>query len=193
MEEKTSFKLRSAAKEDAPFLARCLMEAMGGEVMEREETERDRRVLGVLETLCGREDTLYSWQFATVAETESGTCVGASIAYPGAEYHQRRLVSFGLAREIITFDTERMEDESEAGELYLDTLAVLPRWRRQGVGGLLMRRWLRQAEETGLTATLICATDNAKAHRLYESMGLRDVRRAFVFGEYYQKMALIKG
>ncbi len=168
------------------------MEAMGGEVMEREATERDSRVLKVLEMLCGREDTLYSWLFATVAETEGGAYVGASIAYNGAEYHQRRLVSFGLAREIITFDTEKMEDEAEAGELYLDTLAVLPQWRRQGAGGLLMRRWLRQAEEAGLTATLICALGNGKAHRLYESMGLRDVRRAFVFGEYYQKMALIK-
>ncbi len=192
MKDKQRFKLRSAVKGDAPFLARCLMEAMGGEVMEREATERDSRVLKVLEMLCGREDTLYSWLFATVAETEGGAYVGASIAYNGAEYHQRRLVSFGLAREIITFDTEKMEDEAEAGELYLDTLAVLPQWRRQGAGGLLMRRWLRQAEEAGLTATLICALGNGKAHRLYESMGLRDVRRAFVFGEYYQKMALIK-
>ncbi len=188
------FLLRPAEPGDVRFLATALMEAMGGRVMERQEagslTAEDERRLGLLAGICGRDDTLYSWRLATVASAPGGERLGASIAYPGAEYHSRRLVSFALAREIITFDTERMEDEAGGGELYLDTLAVLPKHRRQGIGQTLMRHWLARAREEGLTATLACATDNGKARRLYESMGLCDAGLVFIFGEYYRKMAL---
>ncbi len=185
--------LRKATREDAPFLALCLTEAMGGKAMERQQelglTESDQRILDVLTSLCGRDDTLYSWRFGTIATSPDGTPIGASIAYPGEEYHQRRLVSFALAKDIITFDVAKMEDEAQGGELYLDTLAVVPAHRRRGVAQVLMLDWLREARAQRLTATLLCAKDNAKALRLYESMGMRKAGEVFAFGQWYMKMA----
>ncbi|MCD8302392.1 MAG: GNAT family N-acetyltransferase [Prevotellaceae bacterium] len=185
--------LRKATREDAPFLALCLTEAMGGKAMERQQgeglTESDRRILSVLTSLSGRDDTLYSWRFGTIATRLDGTPIGASIAYPGEEYHQRRLVSFALAKDIITFDVAKMEDEALGGELYLDTLAVVPAHRRKGVAQALMRHWLLEARSRGLTATLLCAGDNGKALRLYESMGMRKAGEVFAFGQWYMKMA----
>ncbi len=189
----TPIQLRPATAEDASFLALCLMEALGGQVMEGAEegiSPSLSRTLEVLTRIVLRDDTLYSWHFGTVAHLPDGTPVAASIAYPGAEYHQRRLVSFALASELITFDPSQMEDESREGEYYLDTLAVLPAHRRQGIGRLLLREWLRQASALGLRATLICATDNHKAHNLYRSLGLRDAGPVFVFGENYLRMTL---
>ncbi len=185
--------LRQATPSDARFLALTLMEAMGGEIMERLDecsvTADDEKRLAMLTSICERDDTLYTWRYGTIAQTADGIMAGASIAYPGAEYHQRRLVSFSLVKEIITFDIHQMEDESEAGEFYLDTLAVLPAFRRQGVAHALMQHWLLQAQESGLTATLACSTTNFRAKQLYESMGLSDAGLIFIFGEYYQKMA----
>ncbi len=186
--------LRKATREDAPFLALCLTEAMGGKAMERMEGEgglsaSDRRTLSLLTGICERDDTLYSWRLGTIATTADGEPAGASITYPGEEYHQRRLVSFALAREIITFDVAKMEDEAQGGEFYLDTLAVMPALRRRGVAQALMANWLREARAQGLTATLLCAKDNGKALRLYESMGMRKAGEVFAFGEWYLRLA----
>ncbi len=185
--------LREATREDARFLAVALMEAMGGRIMERMEegslTAEDERRLDLLAGICERNDTLYSWRFGTIAVAPDGTRAGASIAYDGADYHQRRLISFGLAKDIITFDAERMDDEAQAGEMYLDTLAVVPEFRHHGVAHALMTHWLQQARKAGLTATLAVAMDNEKAKQLYESMGMRDHCLVFIFGEHYQKMA----
>ncbi len=194
--EVNGFLLRNATENDVRFLATCLMEAMGGMVMERMQegtlTEEDERRIGILTEICRRDDTLYSWRFGIVAETADGCPVGASIAYPGDDYHQRMLTSFSLAKKMVSFDVQTMEDESQAGEMYLDTLAVVPSFRRRGVAQALMRHWLHQAEKKGLTATLACARNNDKAHALYESMGLRDASLVFIFGDYYQKMHLVK-
>ncbi len=190
------FVLRNATKDDARFLATCLMEAMGGKVMERMQegtlTAEDERKIGILTEICERDDTLYTWRFGTIAETSDGCPVGASIAYPGDDYHERMLTSFSHAKAIVSFDVQKMEDESQAGEMYLDTLVVVPTFRRRGVAQALMRRWLQQAEDKGLTATLAVARDNAKAHSLYESMGLRDASLVFIFGDHYQKMRFVQ-
>ncbi len=194
--DKAGFILRGATKDDAHFLATCLMEAMGGKVMERMQdgtlTAEDERRIGILTEICERDDTLYTWRFGTVAVTDGGIPIGASIAYPGDDYHQRMLTSFSHARSMVSFDVQSMEDESQAGEMYLDTLAVVPTYRRRGVAQALMRHWLQQAESRGLTATLACARDNGKAHTLYESIGLRDECLVFIFGDYYQKMSYVK-
>ncbi len=147
----------------------------------------DKTTLALLTTLVERDDTLYYWRFGTIAEVD-GERAAASIAYPGAEYHRRRLISFNLAREAISFDTEAMEDESVAGELYLDTLAVMPAFRRHGLARTLLEHWLSSARRQGLTPTLACAKDNDRARRLYESVGLRNTADLFIFGEYYNKM-----
>ncbi len=183
--------LRKATIDDAPFLARCLMEAMGGLIMEHYAegtiTQEEKTIHRVLTLLAQREDTLYTWRHGTIAQIDD-IPVGASIAYRGEEYHERQRRSFALASKILSFDIEKMEDEAVAGEYYLDTLAVEPSFRNKGIGHILLNNWLREAEELKLLATLIYAKGNTHAKEVYESIGMRDDRPIFVFGEYYEKM-----
>ncbi len=194
MQQPLRVELRKATPADAPFLALALMEALGGEVMQRQQegtlTPSQEKTLQVLVTLCLRSDTLYTWRYGTLATLPDGTPAAASIAYPGSEYRERRNISFSLARSIITFDTEAMQDEAQPGELYLDTLATLPHLRNKGIARILMQQWLDDACDASLRPTLIVASDNLKAQRLYESMGLRDAGPIFVFGDTYRKMAM---
>ncbi|MGZ6341888.1 MAG: ribosomal protein S18-alanine N-acetyltransferase [Candidatus Limnocylindrales bacterium] len=61
-------------------------------------------------------------------------------------------------------------------EAHVTTFAVLPAWRRQGVGARLMLALLDLAAELGAAvATLEVAISNLDARRLYERFGVRPV------------------
>ena len=69
------------------------------------------------------------------------------------------------------------------GELHINNLAVLPRYRRQGLARQLLREVLTAAEAEGAPrATLEVRRSNAAALRLYESFGFRT---AAVRPDYY--------
>ncbi|MEO7117879.1 MAG: ribosomal protein S18-alanine N-acetyltransferase [Candidatus Limnocylindrales bacterium] len=61
-------------------------------------------------------------------------------------------------------------------EAHITTFAVLPSWRRQGIGGLLMLEVMRLAEEEHATvATLEVRISNEAARALYQRFGFRPV------------------
>jgi ribosomal-protein-alanine N-acetyltransferase len=67
-------------------------------------------------------------------------------------------------------------------ELHINTLAVDPRCRRQGLATLLMRQLLNLAQAEGATRALLeVRRSNVPAIRLYESLGfaVADVRRGY--------------
>ena len=61
-------------------------------------------------------------------------------------------------------------------EAHVTTFAVLPAWRRRGIGGLLLFAVLQLAEDMGAgVATLEVRLSNMPARRLYEKFGFRPV------------------
>lgn len=60
----------------------------------------------------------------------------------------------------------------EENRIMLDALAILPEYRRKGYGTQIMRRLLDQFLKWDVSEiTLIVASANHEAYRLYESMG----------------------
>jgi ribosomal-protein-alanine N-acetyltransferase len=69
-----------------------------------------------------------------------------------------------------------------AGELHVNSLAILPAWRQRGCGTCLLGGVLAAARREGATcATLEVRRSNGPAIRLYERFGFRQVaaRRAY--------------
>lgn len=67
-------------------------------------------------------------------------------------------------------------------ELHITLVAVDPRWRRRGLGRLLLAALLKRSAQLGAErATLEVATGNSAALGLYRSLGFRDagIRRAY--------------
>jgi len=61
-------------------------------------------------------------------------------------------------------------------EAHVTTFAVLPDWRRQGIGGRLLLALLRLAQEHGArVATLEVRVSNVAARALYQRFGFRPV------------------
>ncbi len=181
--------IRPATPEDASFLGRCVCEGIGFEIFE-EENDFNTKVASGLAPLAAREDTLYSYSHALVAEVD-GNVVGALISYPGEYYHQMRNITFRELPHFRELDLDAMPDEAGAGEYYLDTLAVLPQYRRRGIGRELMRTRIAWAEQNhpDLSISLLVDPENFKGQRLYESLGLVVTDRNVVaFNHLYWKM-----
>lgn len=186
---KKIFTIRPASEEEAAFLARCVCEGIGFEIFEQ-ETEFNTRIANELTPLAVREDTLYSYRHALVAEVD-GVVAGALISYPGEQYHQLRNNTFRELPAFRELDLDAMPDEAGAGEFYLDTLAVLPQYRRRGIGRELMRTRIAWVEQhyPELRITLLVDPENIHAMHLYESLGFVIVdRNVEAFNHHYWKM-----
>ena len=67
-----------------------------------------------------------------------------------------------------------MDDETQAGELYLDSLAVLPDYRRQGIAWRLLKATKEKADRMGLPCVgLLVDKGNPAGEALYVSVGFR--------------------
>lgn len=181
----SSIVLRPACADDAPFIAAVVMEALGNDVMAHLDTvSPDAAIVEV----CRRPDTLYSWQHTHIATFPDGRPAGALVAYRGENYRQMQQTTFSMLRHLITFDIEKMDDETQTGEYYIDSVAVVPESRGMGLGRKLLEHAIACARLEGLAAVLACDPHNISARNLYERIGFHVEGHLFIFGEDYLRM-----
>ena len=173
--------IRKATAADARFIAENVLRALHIE-------ETDEQHIEHLAGISSREDTLYSWRNATIALCD-GVPAGLMVAYDGARYRQMRDITFPMIRMYVGDDYYKMDDEACAGEYYLDSLAVLPEYRRRGIASALIQEMFRQRDEAGISlATIAVDPDNDTAYRLYTRNGFRPEGRINVFGTNYDRL-----
>ncbi|MBQ2197074.1 MAG: GNAT family N-acetyltransferase, partial [Prevotella sp.] len=99
--------------------------------------------------LVEREDSQYSYRNTLIA-MDGDKVVGISVSYDGGRLHELRRAFINAAKECLGKDHSGMDDETQAGELYLDSLAVLPEYRRQGIASTLLLATKERANQYGL-------------------------------------------
>lgn len=169
--------IRQASREQALEIARMIMLAMTddcclnfcGEGYGLDDFYR------MMTLLVEREDSQYSYKNTRVA-LDGDKVVGISVSYDGSRLHKLRRPFLELALELIGRDHSGMNDETQPGELYLDSLAVLPDYRRQGIARRLIRVTKERADQMGLPCLgLLVDKGNLAGEALYTSIGFRYV------------------
>ncbi len=185
---KPKITLRHARKEDAPTIAQAVAMAIGDEIALNNYCGKE--YISVLTEIARAEDTQYSWQYAIVAECD-GQPVGAVVGYDGAQLRELREGTFAVLRSRVGRVPD-IADETEAGEYYLDSVAVIPEFRGCGVGITLINAFCERAFAEGAERIgLIVDIDNPNAERLYASQGFARVGERTFFGHrmyHLQKM-----
>lgn len=173
--------IRPATVDDVSLIARNVLDAVG---MEHPEAE----AIDYLAELCRRTDVLYSWANTDIALWD-GQSVGSLTSYDGGRYAEMRAKTFTELEKFISKDFSRMSVETGPGEFYLDSLAVLPEFRRQGIGTCLMQHGIAKARALRFPrAALLVDLDSADAIRLYESLEFRKVGEMYLFSTLYARM-----
>lgn len=180
---KNGIVIREAVVEDARFVALVVCMAL--------HYDETHPLYEIFVELSARDDAQYSYCNALIAEVD-GEAVGAIIGYDGARLHELRrplhtliCEKFGRAMDI--------EDETEAGEFYLDSLAVLPQYRSRGVGALLLTAMSNKAFDEGYERVgLLVDFENPRAEALYNSLGFLRVNTTTFLGHKMWHLQKIK-
>lgn len=169
--------IRQASPAQADAIARLIMEAMNHDCCRYfagpQHTLDDFHRL--MTRLVERPDSQYSYQNTLVAMA-GDTLAGICVSYDGALLHTLRRAFIDGARAAFGIDHGGMDDETQPGELYVDSLAVAERFRGQGIAALLLRATTVKARQLGLPTTgLLVDKGNPRAERLYTRLGFRFV------------------
>ena len=159
--------IRNAAESDAPLIAKVVAMAIGEEGT-RHYCGDDHQ--SVLEEIARLENSQYSYRNAIIAEV-NGIPAGAAVAYDGAHLYALRDVTL---KHIFnrTGKSHNIEDETDASEVYLDSIAVLPEYRGLGIGKRLLQTLkAKTLNEYGKNLGLLVDFENPNAERLYKSVG----------------------
>ncbi len=159
--------IRKATINDAPLIAKVVAMAIGEDGV-RHYCGYDHQ--SVLEEIARLENSQYSYRNTLVAEID-GISAGAAVAYDGADLYKLRDVTLKHIFDR-TGKTHNIEDETDASEVYLDSIAVLPEFRGLGIGKKLLLALKEIAfKEYGKNLGLLVDFENPDAERLYKSVG----------------------
>lgn len=184
--------IRQAVKDDAPEIARLIVvpwpiEAFLSQKEGRTIDELIRLVQGIAET----ENTLYSYENTLIAADSSKPdipVIGILTGYGGADLHKLRLP---VEKTFNGNDGHRVqwEDETAAGEFYLDTLSVSQEYRKRGIGTALIEKMCKKAAALGhKKAGLLVDYDNPSAERLYLRLGFLTTNEMYFMGHRMKHM-----
>lgn len=174
--ERNMIRIEQARKEQAADIATLIMEAMNHECClwfaGPEHTLDDFHRL--MTQLVERDDSQYSWRNAIVA-TDNGKVAGISVSYDGGLLRLLRQAFVDGAREAFGRDFSGMADETQPGELYIDSLCVDTAYRQQGIATRLLQATIEKGRRMGLPTGLLVDKGNPHAEQLYRRLGFRYV------------------
>lgn len=173
-----TIEIRDARPEDAGIVAWVVLTAL-----DMDESQKER-----LTETCAEADTLYSWENTRLAFVD-GKPAGGLIAYPGEKYARLRAKTWPRCWDISPETLAATAIETQAGEFYLDSMALLPEYRGLGLGKMLMEDAVQKAAELGFEyASLIVDKSKPGLVEHYSKIGfVKDGSMEF-FGHDYFRM-----
>ena len=177
--------IRNATPCDALAVAPLMFQAMEEIVYKMIGKAHKEEAIALLAQLFAQKGNPYSYENAWVYE-EAGSVIGSVIAYDGAQLHALRAPVLALIRSSYGIDIV-LEDETAAGELYIDTLSVLPTAQGRGIGSQLVRHL---CEVSSQPLGLLVDVNNPEAERLYSRLGFEYLNHQELAGGVYKHLTL---
>jgi ribosomal protein S18 acetylase RimI-like enzyme len=173
-----------ATIEDVTTIAQVVAMALGGD-------PATHPLYAVFLELAGYESSPYSYRNSLIAEIDSNP-VGAIVGYDGAMLHELRKPIFPLIQKHLG-KTIEIEEETQAGEFYLDSVAVFPSYQGLGIGRMLIEAMRDKAFSEGHERFgLIVDVDNPRAEALYQSIGFKRINPTTFLGHKMWHLQIIK-
>ena len=171
-------KIAKGRPSQARAIARLIMEAMNYDCC-RYFTGNDHTLdefENLMTSQVERTDTLYSYLNTVVALDDDGTVAGVCVSYDGADFLRLRQPFIDEVLNRFGRDFSTMQPETQAGEMYFDSLCVDSNYRHRGIASLLMVASIGKAVALDFDAVgLIVDMGNPNAERLYIKTGFEFV------------------
>ncbi|MFT3738223.1 MAG: GNAT family N-acetyltransferase [Breznakibacter sp.] len=162
--------IRKAVRSDANDVARHLLLAMEEIVFGFIGERSSDKAKAFMCHFAAQTQNQYSYQNCWVGE-EGNEVVAAINVYDGADLHRLRAPVIAYLKKQFGRDVQP-EDETQAGEFYIDTLGVDPRMQGKGIGSQML--WFVIDEfvhRRKLSLGLLVEKANPRAKELYVRLG----------------------
>jgi ribosomal protein S18 acetylase RimI-like enzyme len=174
--------IRAAQPQDASAIAELMLYAMQDIVYYFIGEENAQKATTFLQTLISQTGNQYSLENTIVAEVD-GVVLGQLCCYPGEDIISLRAPVLAELAENYARSIDP-EIETQAGEMYIDSLAVSPLARGRGIGKMLLLYAIDlYCTCQHKTLGLLVDRDNPQAKKLYLQLGFREVGHKSVFGK----------
>lgn len=181
--------IRKARVEDSALIAIHLLLAMEDIVYGFIGKKDSKKAHEFLLYFTGREGNQYSYQNCLVME-DGGQIIAAVNVYDGAQLSELRAP---VAQYIKTYYNAGFdpEDETQAGEFYIDSIGVSPDQQLKGVGSKILNHLIDDyVHQQQQTLGLLVEEENTNALKLYLKLGFRPVGRKILVGKPMQHLQL---
>lgn len=183
--------IRKATLNDSEIIATYLFLAMEDIVYTFIGEDDPEKARAFLLHFVEKDNNQYSYQNCWVVE-DNMTVVAAVNLYNGARLQELRQPVIEYIRSKYNKDLNP-EDETEAGEYYIDSLGVNPAQQSKGIGTKLLRSVIDEhVNKHGQTLGLLVDEINPDAKKLYLKLGFKSVGRKVLFGKKMEHLQ-IKG
>lgn len=182
--KKENVRIRPATIEDVTTVAQVVAMALGGD-------PATHPLYPVFLELAGYEVAQYSYRNSLIAELD-GKPVGAIVGYDGALLHELRKPIYPLIQKHLG-KTIELEEETQAGEFYIDSIAVFPTYQGLGIGRMLIESMRDKAFSEGHERVgLLVDMDNPRAEVLYQSIGFERINPTTFLGHKMWHLQIMK-
>lgn len=175
-------RIRDGRVEDAGYIARTVMKAVGDELCAELGGGVGRICLveKVFRDCAISPFSQYSYKNSLIAVGEKGEPIGCIVAYDGAKLHELRQIFAENANKYLGWkvtreEVENWDDETSPDEIYIDSLYVSSEARGNGIASKLIDEVKLRYKSSGKPLGLLCEPENRDAYRLYISKGFREV------------------
>ncbi|TDE11638.1 GNAT family N-acetyltransferase [Dyadobacter psychrotolerans] len=178
--------IRQGTPQDAKEVAPLFILAMGHIAGIFANSDRYEDAIPFFEEFFKRADNQYSYVHTQVYEDETGI-LGSVTGYDGADLHRLRQPILEQLRKTKPGFTP--DDETEAGEYYLDCINVGNAHQGKGIGKKLIHAFCEKALNLGYTRVgLIVDLENPDAKIIYEKVGFEIAGKKRFMGHQYFHM-----
>lgn len=181
--------IRKATLKDSESIATCLFLAMEDLVYRFIGQKDHYRAREFLLYFIKKKHNQYSYQNCWVAEDEHEIIAAANV-YDGAKLSELRepVIQYVKAQFIKGFNPE---DETRAGEYYIDLLGVNPNQQGKGIGSKMLRFLIDEyVSQHKQTLGLLVDEENPHAKRLYLKLGFKPIGRKVLVGKQMEHLQI---
>lgn len=179
--------IRPATQADAKPITPLILLAMGPLAARFANSENVEVQTELFTRFVAQSGNQYSYNNALVDE-DDGEITGMIIAYDGAKLQQ-------LRRPFVDYIIQKHgfkgmpEDETQAGEYYIDCLAVTTNKQGRGIGRKLIKAMCDRIAADGYHTVGLLVSD-PEAKRLYESLGFKLQNTVTLLGKKHDHLQL---
>ncbi len=173
--------IRKAKLEDAEAIAPLLMLASGDVIYKFIGEEQYEKGKAFLLHFVSSEENQYSFQNCYVV-LDGGQVVAAALVYDGARLEELRRPVLDYVHQ--HYDANlKVEDETQAGEFYIDSLGVALSHQGKGLGSKMLGYLIEEiVYKQSQTLGLLVDKTNYRAKKLYKRLGFAFVEDRELLG-----------